>query len=80
MLLCRGNLKPGDLVSIDQHILALPGRLPHTNGKEPKKDKYNGGTLFVDHATSYIHLRNEISLNTGEILRAKKAFAEQVAA
>jgi hypothetical protein len=79
MHLRREHLQPGDMVSMDQYISALPGRLPHTKGKEPKKDKYNGGTIFVDHATGFTFLRNQISLKTGETLRAKKAF-EQMAA
>ena len=74
MSLRRGKLEPGDMVSIDQYASALPGRLPHTKGKEPKRDKYNGGTLFVDHATSHIFLRHQVSLKTGETLRAKHAF------
>ena len=78
MTLRRGHLHAGDMVSIDQYMSALPGRLCHTKGKEPKKDKFTGGTLFVDHATSYIYLRNQVSLNTGETLQSKKAF-EQVA-
>jgi len=56
MSLRQGVLKPGDMVSIDQYVLALPGRLPNTKGKEPKSKKYNGGALFVDHATSHIYL------------------------
>jgi len=56
MLLRHGKRKPGEMVSIDQYVSTLPGCLPKTKGKEPKKDKYNGGTLFVDHATAYIYL------------------------
>ena len=37
-VLRAGNLTPGDKVSIDQYISALPGRLPNTKGKESKKD------------------------------------------
>jgi hypothetical protein len=73
-LLKRGNLEPGQMVSIDQYISALPGRLPHTKGKESKKNIYRGGTLFVDHASGYIFLKNQVSLRVGETLRAKQAF------
>ncbi len=62
MLLWHGKLQPGAMVSIDQYVSTLPGHLPKTKGKEPKKDKYNGGTLFVDHATTYIYLRHQVSL------------------
>jgi hypothetical protein len=39
------------MVSIDQYISAALGRLLTSKGKEPKKDKYCGGTLFVNHAS-----------------------------
>ena len=48
------NRWPGSKVSIDQYISGLPGRLPHTKGKEKPNKKYSGGTIFFDHATSYI--------------------------
>lgn len=56
MSLRRGKLEPGEMVSIDQYVSTIPGRLPNTKGKEPKKNKYTGGTLFVDHATAHIYL------------------------
>jgi hypothetical protein len=74
MSLKRGNLQPGDMVSIDQYVSTVPGRLPKTYGKEPKKDKYTGGTLFVDHATGYIYLGHQVSLRVGETLQTKHAF------
>jgi hypothetical protein len=55
-------------------VSAVPGRLPHTSGKEPSKLKYNGGTIFVDHASSFIYLVNETSLRAGETLQAKIGF------
>ena len=75
----QGDLKPGQCVSIDQYMSALPGRLPHTKGKEKKKDQYNGGTLFVDHATGFMYLKHQVSLKAGETIKAKRAF-EQLAA
>jgi hypothetical protein len=77
--ICKANLQPGDYISVDQYVSALTGRLPHRKGKESKDDQYHGGTLFVDHASGYIYLRNQISLTAGETLRSKKAF-EQFAA
>ena len=73
-----GHLLPGEKVSIDQYISALPGRLPHTKGKESKKDRYHGGTIFVDHASQFVHLSNQVSLNAGETIQSKRAF-EQMA-
>jgi hypothetical protein len=79
MLLKQDQLKPGTMVSIDQYISAAPGRLAHTKGKEPKKDKFTGGTIYVDHATSYIYLRHQVSLRAGETVIAKRAFEQDSA-
>jgi hypothetical protein len=70
------NLQPGDCVLMDQYLSPQPGRLPHTKGKEPKTEQYNGGTIFVDHASSFIFLRNQVSLNSGETLKSKTAFEQ----
>jgi transposase InsO family protein len=56
------------------------GRLPNTKGKESKDKQYTGGTIFVDHASGYMYVANQISLRTGETLQAKskfEAFAKQ---
>jgi hypothetical protein len=36
-------------------------------GKEPSKLKYHGGTIFVDHASSFIFLVNQCSLRVGSL-------------
>lgn len=74
MAIRQGDLRPGDCISIDQYISALPGRFPHTKGKESKAERYNGGTLFVDHSSGLVFLRNQVSLTTGSTLRSKKQF------
>ena len=66
--------EPGDQVSIDQYQSSFPGRLAHTKGKETQKMQYTGGTIFVDHASSFVFLKHQISLKVGETLRAKHAF------
>jgi hypothetical protein len=50
--------------------------MPHTYGKEDKKDKYSGGTIFVDHASSLIHIVNQVGLTAGKTLRMKKKFEQ----
>jgi hypothetical protein len=57
-MLRRDHLEPGQMVSVDQYISALPGRLPSPKGKEAKKDKYCGGTIFVDHAALKVFIKN----------------------
>jgi Reverse transcriptase (RNA-dependent DNA polymerase)/GAG-pre-integrase domain len=74
MAIRRENLMPGECTSVDQYQSALPGRLADTFGKEASKMRYNGGTIFVDHATSFIYIRNQVSLRVGETLQAKHSY------
>lgn len=76
MALRQGDLMPGDTISIDQYMSTVRGRLAHTKGKELKKDKYVGGTIFVDHASGYIHLGNQVTLQIGDTLRSKLSFEQ----
>jgi hypothetical protein len=78
-LLCQGDLKPGDCVSLDQNMSALPGHLLKGYGKEKKKEKHRGRTLFVDHASSLMYLHHQVYLRASETIKAKQAF-EQFAA
>jgi Reverse transcriptase (RNA-dependent DNA polymerase) len=74
MAIRRENLQPGDCTSIDQYVSAMPGRLAHTFGRESADRQYNGGTIFVDHATSFVFIRNQQSLRIGETLQAKRTY------
>jgi hypothetical protein len=76
-MLRRDHLEPGQMVSVDQYVSALPGRLPNMKGKETKKDKYCGGTIFVDHASSKVFIKNQVSLNAGETVMDKRAFERE---
>ena len=63
MAIRREDLQPGDCVSTDQYYSANPGRLPHTKGREGVAQQYHGGTVFYDHASMYLHLSNQVSLD-----------------
>ena len=78
LLLKTNHLRPGDCVSLDQYQSSIPGRLEHTYGKEMKDERYTGGTNFVDHASSLMYLKHQVSLRVGKTLKAKYAF-EQMA-
>ena len=70
----KGNLRPGSMVSSDQFVSSLPGRLPNTYGKEQESEKYVGGTIFIDEASEYFWVQNQVSLNAAETLIGKHAF------
>jgi hypothetical protein len=74
MSLRSNDLQPGDQVSIDQYVSPVGGRLPHTKGKEKRDEKYNGGTIFVDHASGFIYSECQVSMNAGETVMSKNAF------
>ena len=74
MAMRRDNLNPGDCVSMDQYQTRIPGRLPHTFGKESPTSRYTVGTIFVDHASGYVHLHHQVSLRSGPTLQGKHDF------
>ena len=71
MAIRRNNLNPGDCVSMDQYVCRTQGRLPNTYGREKSADKYNGGTIFVDHSSQFIWINHQVSLRVGDTLRGK---------
>ena len=68
-VLKKGHTQPGDCISADHYISAVPGRLPHTYGCE--KDGYYGGTLFVDHASGKIFNFCQFSITGSETVDSK---------
>jgi hypothetical protein len=68
------HLRLGDMVSTDQYVSKQMGRLPHTHGKEDEKDKYVGGTIFVDEASGIVFIQHQVSLNAAETVRGKHLF------
>ena len=68
--LCRDDLLPGDCISMDQYVVKVPGR--SLNNSSNTTLKFNGGTIFIDHASNMIFLHNQISLHTSETLIGKR--------
>ncbi len=70
----ENDLKPGDCISIDQYVCSHRGRLTTGYGKTPSAQTYGGGTIFVDHASGYIHVEHQISLSAADTIRSKRNF------
>ena len=66
----RDDMEPGQKVSMDQYVVTQKGRTLVSTAKDNLK--YNGGTIFVDHASGRIFNYNQISLRTGETLIGKR--------
>ena len=67
----------GGRVSTDQFVSSLPGRLAHTYGKESAERQFSGGTIFIDEASEYIHIENQVSLGAPETVRSKLRFERE---
>ena len=65
------DLQPGARVSCDQYECKIKGRLSYTKGKEHPTLMLVGGTLFVDHASEYIKIYNQVSLGASDTIRSK---------
>jgi hypothetical protein len=64
------HLSPGAKVSVDHFESRLLGRTQDSYGKK-LSDKYKGGAIFVDHASGYIHVENQLGFSAVETIRAK---------
>ena len=67
----------GGRVSTDQFVSSLPGRLATTFGKESVEKQYVGGTVFIDEASEYVHVENQVSLGAHETVRSKHKFERE---
>ena len=69
-----GDLRPGDRVSMDQYSSITRGRLTKGYWKAPMNETYGGGTIFVDHASGFIHVEHQVSLCASDTIAAKRKF------
>jgi hypothetical protein len=67
------HLNPGDCVSGDQIESSTPGLVPTFQGS-PTTAVYQAGTLFVDHASRYLHFTPHHSTGANEAVQAKLHF------
>jgi len=64
---------PGECVSTDQLESNTPGRIPVMRGK-PSTTYYGAATLFIDHASWFLHLNLHTSTGAQEATEAKHRF------
>jgi hypothetical protein len=65
------HLAPGQRVSVDCFVCSAKGRLFGSRGKTSQDDVCCGGCVFVDHASSCVHVKFQAHLTTHETLQAK---------
>ena len=70
----KDNLLPGQMVSADHYISRVPGRLYHTKGKSDQSDMFSGGCVFIDHASGYVRIKHQVTINVTETIKEKLTF------
>ena len=78
-VLRQGSLYPGQEISVDHFVCSTKGRLWESRGRTKDDDMYSGGCIFVDHASSYVHVEHQPALTTHATLRAKESFERMCA-
>jgi transposase InsO family protein len=68
------HLAPGQRVSVDHFVCSAKGRLFGSQGKTSQDDMFCAGCVFVDHASSYVHVEFQAHLTTHETLQAKASY------
>ena len=69
MVLKRGDLSPGDCISMDHYSSSTVGRLSNSFGREA--NGYTCGTLFVDHASGKVFNHSQHSNTAEETVQSK---------
>ena len=70
----KEHLRPGLLVSTNQFVSSVCGRLLHTAGKEKDREHYSGRTVNVDGASGLMKVYNQVSLRASKTLQGKHSF------
>jgi hypothetical protein len=71
-VLRQDHLAPGQRVSVDHFVCSTKGRPFGPQGKTSQDTTCSGGCVFVDHASSCVHVEFQSHLATHETLKAKE--------
>jgi hypothetical protein len=69
----RSNLKPGDVVSIDQLESSVPGFIGQQTGILTRQ-RIVGSSVYVDHASDLSYIYHHTALTSEETVKGKEAF------
>ena len=78
-VLKEGDLQPGGRVSTDQYEYRVKKLLPYTKGKEDPHKMLGGGAIFVDHASGFVKIYNQVSLGDIDTVFSKERYEYQAA-
>ena len=73
-VLSREQLLPGQRIFSDQYVSSVPGRNYNGRGQSQSQLSYKGGKVFVDAASSFMHLEHQLGFTAIETIKAKNCF------
>jgi hypothetical protein len=79
MVLKEGDLQPGDRISCDHYISPVPGRVVAASGYSSSRHGHTCGTIYVDHASGFVFVRNQKSVSAKDTIRGKLLFEREAA-
>ena len=77
MELKKGDLFPGQRVSVNYDQPAVPRRLYSSRGSHNPDKMYYSGSVFVDHTSGNVAVRHQISPSAAESIKAKLKYKPQ---
>ena len=76
-ILTKDKLDPGSLVFTDQFESRLPCRVFTSRGSQVSSQKYKGGTLFCDAASSKVSIYMQSSFTVEETIQSKLKYEKE---
>ena len=73
----KDHFMPVQMVSAYHYILRAPGRLYHTKGKSYPSDMFSGRCVFVDPASGYVSIKQQVAINATEVVKEKLTFERE---
>ena len=73
-VLKKDHLLPSQCMSVNHFVCNTKGQLYTSHGKTSPNDMYDGGCIYFDHASGFIHCEHQVNLTTHETLQAKECF------
>jgi hypothetical protein len=70
----KDSLFAGQHISLNHFVCGTKGRLFTSTGKTSDSEMFDGGCIFIDSTTGFIHLVLQVNLNTHETLNAIHEF------
>ena len=77
MELKKEDLLPGQRVSVDHYQSTQPGRVYTSRSDLNSKSNFVGGAIFVDHASGFIKVMHQVSLDAVETIKAKLFYEKE---